>query len=84
MSIENRQKIPVPRRSFLWSLNETSGEVLTHVGPTEFTPSANDRIVKSNGRGGYEQARMEASPFVVEKTGTSVSRSHGVLVFPLR
>ena len=72
MSVENRQKIPVPRRSFLWSLNETSGEVLTHVGPTEFTPSANDRIVKSNGRGGYEQARMEASPFVVARDGEYV------------
>ena len=28
---EVRQKIPVPRRSFLWSLNETSGEILMHV-----------------------------------------------------
>ncbi|MCB9546075.1 MAG: hypothetical protein H6706_09505 [Myxococcales bacterium] len=72
MSVETRQKIPVPRRSFLWSLNETSGEILTHVGPTEFTPSANDRIVKSNGRGGYEQARMEACPFVVARDGEYV------------
>ncbi len=72
MSIENRQKIPVPRRSFLWSLNETSGEILTHVGPTEFTPSANDRIVRSTAAGGFEQAPMEARPFVVARDGEYV------------
>lgn len=72
MSIENRQKIPVPRRSFLWSLNETSGEILTHIGPTEFTPSANDRIVRANDRGGFEQAPMEARPFVVAREGEYV------------
>ncbi|MBX3232247.1 MAG: hypothetical protein KIT84_18960 [Labilithrix sp.] len=72
MSTEVRQKIPVPRRSFLWSLNETSGEILMHVGPTEFTPSANDRIVRSNGRGGFEQASMEARPFVVARDGEYV------------
>ncbi len=70
--MENRQKIPVPRRSFLWSLNETSGEILTHIGPTEFTPSANDRIVRSNDRGGYEQAAMEARPFVLARDGEYV------------
>ncbi len=67
--METRQKIPVPRRSFLWSLNETSGEILTHVGPTEFTPSANDRIVTSNQRGGYVAAKMEARPFVIAHDG---------------
>lgn len=70
--MENRQKIPVPRRSFLWSLNETSGEILTHIGPTEFTPSANDRIVRANDRGGYEQAAMEARPFVIARDGEYV------------
>ncbi|NJK32656.1 MAG: hypothetical protein HC927_09730 [Deltaproteobacteria bacterium] len=70
--MENRQKIPVPRRSFLWSLNETSGEILTHIGPTEFTPSANDRIVRANERGGYEQAPMEARPFVIARDGEYV------------
>jgi len=69
---EARQKIPVPRRSFLWSLNETSGEILMHVGPTEFTPSANDRIVRSNDRGGFEQAPMEARPFIVARDGEYV------------
>lgn len=73
---EVRQKIPVPRRSFLWSLNETSGEILTHVGPTEFTPSANDRIVRSNERGGFEQASMEARPFVVARDGEYVVLSN--------
>ena len=72
MSIENRQKIPVPRRSFLWSLNETSGEILTHIGPTEFTPSANDRIVRSTESGTFEQAPMEARPFVVARDGEYV------------
>src|ERR1700754_2833309 len=69
---EVRQKIPVPRRSFLWSLNETSGEILMNVGPTEFTPSANDRIVRANGRGGFEQAPMEARPFVIARDGEYV------------
>lgn len=73
---ENRQKIPVPRRSFLWSLNETSGEILTHVGPTEFTPSANDRIVRSNERGGFEQAPMEARPFVIARDGEYILLSN--------
>lgn len=76
--METRQKIPVPRRSFLWSLNETSGEILTHVGPTEFTPSANDRIVRANGRGGYEQARMEARPFIMARDGEYVLLSNPV------
>jgi hypothetical protein len=76
MSSESRQKIPVPRRSFLWSLNETSGEILTHVGPTEFTPSANDRIVRSNERGGFEQAPMEARPFVIARDGEYVVLSN--------
>ena len=79
MSIETRQKIPVPRRSFLWSLNETSGEILTHVGPTEFTPSANDRIVRANDRGGFEQAPMEARPFVVAQDG-----EYAILSNPIR
>jgi hypothetical protein len=76
MSPENRQKIPVPRRSFLWSLNETSGEILTHVGPTEFTPSANDRIVRANDRGGFEAAPMEARPFVLARDGEYVLLSN--------
>jgi hypothetical protein len=75
---EVRQKIPVPRRSFLWSLNETSGEILTHVGPTEFTPSANDRIVRSNERGGFEMASMEARPFVVARDGEYVVLSNPI------
>lgn len=75
---EARQKIPVPRRSFLWSLNETSGEILMHVGPTEFTPSANDRIVRSNDRGGFEQAPMEARPFIVARDGEYVVLSNPV------
>ncbi|MBX3187500.1 MAG: hypothetical protein KF819_10820 [Labilithrix sp.] len=79
MSTEVRQKIPVPRRSFLWSLNETSGEILMHVGPTEFTPSANDRIVRSNDRGGFEQAPMEARPFVMARDGEYVVLSNPVI-----
>ncbi|MBL9104315.1 MAG: hypothetical protein JNL82_25440 [Myxococcales bacterium] len=81
--MENRQKIPVPRRSFLWSLNETSGEILTHIGPTEFTPSANDRIVRSNGRGGYEPAPMEARPFVIARDGEYVLLENPVMVEPI-
>jgi major vault protein len=82
-TMENRQKIPVPRRSFLWSLNETSGEILTHIGPTEFTPSANDRIVRSNGRGGYEPAPMEARPFVIARDGEYVLLENPVMVEPV-
>lgn len=78
MSPEIRQKIPVPRRSFLWSLNETSGEILTHVGPTEFTPSANDRIVRANDRGGFEAAAMEARPFAVARDGEYVLLSNPI------
>jgi major vault protein len=80
MSIENRQKIPVPRRFFLWSINESSGEVLTHVGPTEFTPSANDRIVRDKAGGGLEVLpQMEARPFVVARDG-----EYAVLSNPVR
>jgi major vault protein len=76
--MENRpQKIPVPRRSFLWSINESSGEVITHVGPTEFTPSANDRIVRASDRSGIEQApQLEARPFIVVKDGEYVVLSN--------
>jgi len=77
--METRQKIPVPRRSFLWSLNETSGEILLHVGPTEFTPSANDRIVRANERGGFEAAPMEARPFVVARDGEYVVLSNPLI-----
>jgi major vault protein len=73
MSNENRLKVPVARRMFLWSLNESSGEVITHIGPTEFTPSANDRVVRSNGKGGFEQPpTMEARPFIVARDGEYV------------
>ncbi len=80
--MENRQKIPVPRRSFLWSLNQTSGEILTHVGPTEFTPSANDRIVRANNRGGFEQAQMEARPFILARDGEYVIITNPVTDIP--
>lgn len=82
-AMENRQKIPVPRRSFLWSLNETSGEILTHIGPTEFTPSANDRIVRANGRGGFEPAPMEARPFVIARDGEYVLLENPIQVEPI-
>ncbi len=49
-----------------------------HVGPTEFTPSANDRIVRSNDRGGFEQAPMEARPFVMARDGEYVVLSNPV------
>jgi hypothetical protein len=49
-----------------------------HVGPTEFTPSANDRIVRSNDRGGFEQAPMEARPFVIARDGEYVVLSNPV------
>jgi hypothetical protein len=79
MSAETRQKIPVPRRFFLWSLNQTSGEILTHAGPTEFTPSANDRIVRILDKGGYQEAPMEARPFVVAQDGEYVLLSNPVV-----
>jgi hypothetical protein len=73
MSNENRLKVAVPRRMFLWSLNESSGEIITHVGPTEFTPSANDRVVRSNNRGGFEQPpTMESRPFIIAREGEYV------------
>lgn len=73
VSNETRLKVPVPRRMFLWSMNESSGEVITHIGPTEFTPSANDRVVQSNALGGYEPPlSATARPFVVAKEGEYV------------
>ncbi|MGF1468855.1 MAG: hypothetical protein ACFCGT_22245 [Sandaracinaceae bacterium] len=78
MTSDTRQKIPVPRRFFLWSLNETSGEILTHVGPTEFTPSANDRIVRLPEGGNVETAPMEARPFPVAKDGEYIVLSNPV------
>jgi hypothetical protein len=55
---------------FLWSMNESSGEVITHIGPTEFTPSANDRVVQSNALGGYEPPQSAtARPFLVAREG---------------
>ena len=80
MAMENRpQKIPVPRRYFLWSINESSGEVHTHVGPTEFTPSANDRIVRTNERNVLEPApQLEARPFVVVRDGEYVVLSNPI------
>ncbi|MCA9694331.1 MAG: hypothetical protein R3A51_10750 [Nannocystaceae bacterium] len=80
--METRQKIPVPRHSFLWSLNETSGEILTHLGPTEFTPSANDRIVRANIRGGFEQAPMEARAFILARDGEYVLITNPVVDVP--
>src|SRR3954447_16481235 len=82
VSTEARQKSPGPRRSFLWSLNETSGEILMHAGPTEFTPSANDRIVRSTDRGGFEQAPMEARPFVLARDGEYVVLSNPAIGHP--
>jgi major vault protein len=70
MSNETRLKVPVPRRMFIWSMNESSGEVITHIGPTEFTPSANDRVVQSTVLGGYEPPlSATARPFLVAREG---------------
>lgn len=70
MSNESRLKVPVPRRHFLWSLNESSGEVITHIGPTEFTPSANDRAVIQTRSGAYEQPPATAAqPYVMARDG---------------
>lgn len=75
MSNESRLKVPVPRRMYLWSLNESSGEVITHIGPTEFTPSANDRVVVSDMLGGFSKpvtGATGARPFVVARDGEYV------------
>jgi len=50
------EKVPITDREYLWAKNVDTGEVALHVGPTQFQPSAADRIVIDDGKGGFMDA----------------------------
>lgn len=54
MAEGSSRKIPVTERQFLWVQDDDKGEVTLHVGPTMVSPTAADRIVRDDGRGGFK------------------------------
>jgi len=50
---ERSRKIPVTERQYLWVQDDDKGEVILHVGPTMVSPTAADRVVKGDGKGGF-------------------------------
>ncbi|MDX9720190.1 MAG: hypothetical protein RBU37_05555 [Myxococcota bacterium] len=66
MSERGSRKIPVTERQFLWVQDDDKGEVVLHVGPTMVSPTAADRIVVSDGQGGFIEASIWQPQRMVE------------------
>ena len=66
MSEHSTEKVPITDREYLWAKNVDTGEVALHVGPTQFQPSAADRIVIDDGKGGFQDAPTATPRKMVE------------------
>lgn len=55
MGERGSRKIPVTEREFLWVQDDDKGEVVLHVGPTMVSPTAADRVVVDDGKGGFRE-----------------------------
>ena len=75
----SRSKIPVTEREFLWVQDDDKGEVILHVGPTMVSPTAADRVVVDDGRGGFSESPNNRPQRMVEVTDSQ----YAVLFNPL-
>lgn len=75
----SRSKIPVTEREFLWVQDDDKGEVILHVGPTMVSPTAADRVVVDDGRGGFSESPNNRPQRMVEVTDAQ----YAVLFNPL-
>ncbi len=75
----SRSKIPVTEREFLWVQDDDKGEVILHVGPTMVSPTAADRVVVDDGRGGFTESSNNRPQRMVEVTDAQ----YAVLFNPL-
>ena len=76
----NRSKIPVTEREFLWVQDDDKGEVILHVGPTMVSPTAADRVVVDDGRGGFMESTNTRPQRMIEVTDAQ----YAVLFNPLK
>ncbi|MFT5684836.1 MAG: major vault protein [Myxococcota bacterium] len=76
---DSRSKIPVTEREFLWVQDDDKGEVILHVGPTMVSPTAADRVVIDDGRGGFTQSPNNRPQRMIEVTDAQ----YAVLFNPL-
>ena len=63
---QRSRKIPVTDRQFLWVQDDDKGEVTLHVGPTMVSPTAADRVVIDDGRGGLQEDTTGAPQSMIE------------------
>ena len=75
----SRSKIPVTEREFLWVQDDDKGEVILHVGPTMVSPTAADRVVIDDGRGGFTESQHTRPQRMIEVTDAQ----YAVLFNPL-
>jgi major vault protein len=65
-SPERSRKIPVTEREFLWVQDDDKGEVILHVGPTMVSPTAADRVVVDDGKGGFRESKTGTPQKMIE------------------
>ena len=80
MAEHTTEKVPITDREYLWAKNVDTGEVALHVGPTQFQPSAADRIVIDDGKGGFTDAPTSTPRKMVEVT----DGQYGVIFNPVQ
>jgi len=79
MGERGSRKIPVTERQFLWVQDDDKGEVVLHVGPTMVSPTAADRVVISDGRGGFREDRSGQPQMMVALSDAQ----YAVLINPI-
>jgi hypothetical protein len=53
LSERTNRKIPVNDRQFAWVQNDDNGEIVLFAGPSIVSPTANERVVVDDGKGGF-------------------------------
>ncbi|MFT4974569.1 MAG: major vault protein [Myxococcota bacterium] len=78
----SRSKIPVTEREFLWVQDDDKGEVILHVGPTMVSPTAADRVVADDGKGGFIESHATRPQRMIEVADNQYAVLHNPLLDP--
>lgn len=78
----SRSKIPVTEREFLWVQDDDKGEVILHVGPTMVSPTAADRVVVDDGKGGFVESPDNRPQRMIEVADNQYAVLHNPLLKP--
>jgi hypothetical protein len=76
----SRSKIPVTEREFLWVQDDDKGEVILHVGPTMVSPTAADRVVIDDVKGGFIESRDNRPQRMIEVADNQYAVLHNPLL----